>query len=224
MSENKIYSDNWSRIHAGLSACCAVNLYLRQSQYREFNYYMHFIKTTSLRPVIYLRYLKYLRCPKHLRCYGAIALSFLSVELFAETINCPADHHERGKKPPAGTEWQCLDKDGQPDGPWLTWYGSGQLMSERQMKSGKEHGRQRSWWPNGQLMMEGISYEGNRYKGFKYWSINGEPTQLNIETETVTKQVDETGKPLPTPSSPAPTTTTKTTSKATPADKTSVAK
>lgn len=107
-----------------------------------------------------------------------------------DNVTCPADHHERGIKPPAGTEWQCVDKNGQPDGPWLTWYDNGQLMSERQMKNGKEHGRQRSWWPNGQLMMEGISYEGNRYKGFKYWSINGEPTQLNIETETVTKQMD----------------------------------
>jgi hypothetical protein len=46
-------------------------------------------------------------------------------------------------------------------------------------------------------MMEGISYEGNRYKGFKYWSINGEPTELNIETETITKKVDETGKSSP---------------------------
>ncbi len=62
------------------------------------------------------------------------------------------------------------------------------------MRNGKEHGRQRSWWPNGQLMMEGISYEGNRYKGFKYWSIDGKPTELNIETETITKQADETGK------------------------------
>lgn len=133
---------------------------------------------------------------KSVRClffYTAITL-LLPAHLHAENVSCPADHHERGKKPPAGTEWQCIDKNGQPDGPWLTWYGNGQLMSERQMKNGKEHGRQRSWWPNGQLMMEGISYEGNRYKGFKYWSVSGEPTQLNIETETVTKKVDETQK------------------------------
>jgi hypothetical protein len=121
----------------------------------------------------------------------------LPLSLRAETQSCPPDHFERGKKPPLGTEWQCVDRDGLPDGPWLTWYTTGQLMSERHMKRGKEHGRQRSWWPNGQLMMEGISYEGNRYKGFKYWSINGEPTELNIETETITKKVDETGKSSP---------------------------
>ena len=138
-----------------------------------------------------------------------IALALLSslphaAELSAATkVTCPPDHRERGKQPPAGHEWQCLDKSGLADGPWLTWYDNGQLMSERQMKNGKEHGRQRSWWPNGQLMMEGISYEGSRYKGFKYWSINGEPTELDIKTETVTKKVDETGKPA----APAPSKT-----------------
>ena len=63
-------------------------------------------------------------------------------------------------------------------------------MSERNRKLGKEHGRQRSWWPNGQLMMEGISVDGNRYKGFKYWSITGQQTDLNIETETITKPLE----------------------------------
>lgn len=145
---------------------------------------------------------------KYCGCYCAVAMLLFSGGLQADSPSCPADHQERGKKPPAGTEWQCIDKKGQPDGPWLTWYGNGQLMSERQMKNGKEHGRQRSWWPNGQLMMEGISYEGNRYKGFKYWSIDGEPTQLNVETETVTKQVEETGKSLsPKATAPANRTT-----------------
>lgn len=116
--------------------------------------------------------------------------------------SCPVGHRERGDKPPKGIEWQCLDQNGQPDGPWLTWYSSGQLMSERQMKQGKEHGRQRSWWPNGQLMMEGISYEGNRYKGFKYWSIDGKPTELNIETETVTKTMNGAPSVTPAPNSP----------------------
>lgn len=141
---------------------------------------------------------------KYFWCYSAIAIFLLFSKSWAETPSCPADHQERGKKPPAGTEWQCLDKNGQADGPWLTWYSNGQLFSERQMKNGKEHGRQRSWWPNGQLMMEGISYEGNRYKGFKYWSIDGEPTDLKVETETLTKQVDEKGKPLPATSTPSP--------------------
>lgn len=126
-----------------------------------------------------------------------LVLSLLPTLSYAENQDCPPGHRQRGAKPPAGIEWQCLDLNGQPDGLWLTWYDNGQLMSERQMKQGKEHGRQRSWWPNGQLMMEGISYEGSRYKGFKYWSIDGEPTQLNIETETITKKVDETGKSTP---------------------------
>lgn len=130
------------------------------------------------------------------RCF-VIALALLSVsshgaEFVAEKkAICPADHRSIGAKPPAGREWKCVDSSGVADGLWLTWYDNGQLMSERSMKQGKEHGRQRSWWPNGQLMMEGISYEGNRYKGFKYWSINGEPTELNIETKTVTKKIDD---------------------------------
>ena len=160
--------------------------------------------------------------PNQRKILRSLLIAIAAMALFpipfshAEDSKCPADHRERGKKPPAGTDWQCVDKNGQPDGPWMTWYGNGQLMSERQMKNGKEHGRQRSWWPNGQLMMEGISYEGNRYKGFKYWSITGEPTELNIETETVTKQVDETGK---SPPSKATTPANKTTPAAKPAAK-----
>lgn len=130
------------------------------------------------------------------RCF-AIALALLSISSHAadpvaeKKAACPADHRSVGQKPPAGYEWKCVDSDGATDGLWLMWYTNGQLMSERAMKHGKEHGRQRSWWPNGQLMMEGISYEGNRYKGFKYWAINGEPTELQLETETVTKKIDD---------------------------------
>lgn|GEM_PF-900789 len=109
-----------------------------------------------------------------------------------ETPLCPPGNRAIGERPPKGTEWKCVNKDGLVDGPWLTWYDNGQLMSERRMKLGKEHGQQRSWWPNGQLMMEGISYEGNRYKGFKYWSITGAPAALDIKTETVTKSLDNT--------------------------------
>jgi len=105
----------------------------------------------------------------------------------ADSTACPPGNRSVGAQPPKGHEWKCVNKDGVPDGPWRTWYDGGQLMSERQMKLGKEHGRQRSWWPNGQLMMEGISVDGNRYKGFKYWSITGQPTDLNIETQTITK-------------------------------------
>ncbi len=135
-------------------------------------------------------------------CCVALAIAALPTALRAETPSCPPDHHQRGKRPPAGTEWQCLDQKGLADGPWLMWYDNGQLMSERQMKHGKEHGRQRSWWPNGQLMMEGISYEGHRYKGFKYWSMDGEPTELNIKTETITKKLDAGGKSAPAEISP----------------------
>lgn len=128
-----------------------------------------------------------------------IAIALAAVPVCAEkpiaekSVACPAGRRGVGQKPPAGREWKCVDSKGVADGPWLTWYANGQPMSERQMKSGKEHGRQRSWWPNGQLMMEGISYEGSRYKGFKYWSIDGEPTDLNIETETVTKKMNDKG-------------------------------
>lgn len=98
---------------------------------------------------------------------------------------CPAGTSAVGSAPPAGREWKCVAADGSVDGPWLTWYDSGQLMSERQLQKGREHGRQRSWWPNGQLMMEGVSYQGNRYQGFKYWTITGAPTELHMQTETV---------------------------------------
>lgn len=156
---------------------------------QEFIYYTHSagLYAASFQSVKYF-------CRRHAAIcarYIAIAMALLPISLRAETPPCPADHHALGKPPPAGTEWRCIDQNGVADGPWLTWYDNGQLMSERQMKHGKEHGRQRSWWPNGQLMMEGISYEGNRYKGFKYWSINGEPTELQLKTETVTKKIDD---------------------------------
>ena len=109
----------------------------------------------------------------------------------ATAAECPAGHNAVGQRPPAGNEWKCIDAKGDIDGPWLTWYANGQLMSERQMKRGREHGRQRSWWPNGQLMMEGVSVEGHRYQGFKYWTIDGQPTQLEVETETVTQKLDD---------------------------------
>lgn len=100
---------------------------------------------------------------------------------------CPKDHVVEGAQPPKGLEWKCTTKDGVVDGAWLTWYDDHQLLSERTMKLGKEHGRQRMWWPNGQLMMEGISVDGHRYKGFKYWTMDGAPTELEVETETVTQ-------------------------------------
>ena len=98
---------------------------------------------------------------------------------------CPAGTNAVGKAPPEGLEWRCATASGVPEGPWLTWYEGGQLMSERHMKKGREHGRQRSWWPNGQLMMEGVSVDGNRYHGFKYWSIDGTPAQFDVKTEKV---------------------------------------
>jgi hypothetical protein len=104
----------------------------------------------------------------------------------APPLTCPTGSRPEGAAPPQGSEWKCVDADGAATGPWLTWYGNGQLMSERRMKQGKEHGRQRSWWPNGQLMMEGISVEGHRYKGFHYWSITGAPAALDVHTETIT--------------------------------------
>lgn len=103
----------------------------------------------------------------------------------APALTCPAGSQPEGTAPPQGSEWRCVDAEGRANGPWLTWYASGQLLSERQMKDGKEHGRQRSWWPNGQLMMEGVSVEGHRYQGFRYWSITGEPTEVEVRTETV---------------------------------------
>lgn len=96
---------------------------------------------------------------------------------------CPAGSHPVGNAPPKGFEWRCENVGGVVDGPWLNWYESGQIMSERHMKSGREHGRQRSWWPNGQLMMEGVSVDGNRYQGFKYWGIDGSPARFETKTE-----------------------------------------
>lgn len=125
------------------------------------------------------------------------ALMLVANPLQAEVSPCPKDTHAEGAPPPTGLERKCVTASGLAEGPWLTWYSSGQLLSERNMKLGREHGRQRSWWPNGQLMMEGISYEGSRYKGFKYWSITGAPAELNIETQTVTKQLDPTPQPVP---------------------------
>lgn len=116
----------------------------------------------------------------------AFALASLAFSAGATSLPaCPANSHPLGAAPPKGFEWKCVGADEVVDGPWLTWYANGQLMSERHMKRGREHGRQRSWWPNGQLMMEGVSVEGHRYQGFKYWDISGRPTRLNVQTENV---------------------------------------
>ncbi|MDB6060385.1 MAG: hypothetical protein JWM78_488 [Verrucomicrobiaceae bacterium] len=131
--------------------------------------------------------------------YCLFTLALFAAPIHAEVPPCPPDTHSEGAAPPQGFERKCVTATGIAEGPWLTWYSSGQLMSERGMKQGREHGRQRSWWPNGQLMMEGISYEGSRYKGFKYWSINGAPAELNLETQTVTKQLDNKSQPAPRP-------------------------
>lgn len=124
---------------------------------------------------------------------GCIAATTLQA---APATTCPAGSHEQGQRPPAGNEWKCVDAHNRADGPWLTWYANGQLMSERQMKQDREHGQQRSWWPNGQLMMEGVSVDGHRYQGYKYWTIDGQPTQLEVETETVRQKLD-TKPPAP---------------------------
>lgn len=119
-----------------------------------------------------------------------IGLPLAAGMAFADIPPCPPGTTIEGAGPPAGLERKCVGADGLAEGPWLTWYGSGQLMSERGMKRGREHGRQRSWWPNGRLMMEGTSYEGNRYQGFKYWSIDGAPAALDVDTQTITRPLD----------------------------------
>jgi hypothetical protein len=124
-----------------------------------------------------------------------LLLMLIAAPAYAEIPPCPKDTRAEGAVPPAGFERKCVTAAGLAEGPWLTWYSSGQLLSERNMKQGREHGRQRSWWPNGQLMMEGVSYEGSRYKGFKYWSIDGASTELDIETQTVTKSLDAKSQP-----------------------------
>lgn len=91
---------------------------------------------------------------------------------------CPDGSRSVGAAPPAGLERYCLDARDQAQGTWLNWYESGQMMSARQMRDGREHGLQRSWWPNGQLMMEGVSMEGQRVQGFRYWSITGQAATL----------------------------------------------
>lgn len=113
-----------------------------------------------------------------------LTLALFATRVFAEPLpTCPKNSQPQGAAPPAGHEWKCVGAGDIPEGPWLTWYANGQLMSERHMKQGREHGRQRSWWPNGQLMMDGVSVEGHRYQGFKYWSVTGQPTTLTIQTE-----------------------------------------
>ncbi len=125
-------------------------------------------------------------------------LTLIAIPLHAEVPPCRKTHMPKVPRRRTDFERKCVTyASGLAEGPWLTWYSSGQLQSERSMKLGREHGRQRSWWPNGQLMMEGISYEGSRYKGFKYWSITGAPAELNIETQTVTKQMDTSQPPAP---------------------------
>ena len=121
-------------------------------------------------------------------CPGAVTTGFAGTP--AVLPACPAGTHATGKAPPAGLEWRCDNANNVPEGPWLTWYADGTLLSERHMKNGREHGRQRSWWPNGQLMMEGISVDGNRYKGFKYWGIDGTPSNIDVKTEVIERKLN----------------------------------
>jgi len=120
---------------------------------------------------------------------GVIAMGFAANP--SVLPDCPTGAHATGKSPPAGLEWRCDNASDVPEGPWLTWYADGTLMSERHMKNGREHGRQRSWWPNGQLMMEGVSVDGNRYKGFKYWGVDGTPSNIDIKTEVIEHKLNQ---------------------------------
>ena len=128
-------------------------------------------------------------------CYllsGSAAVVADQPALAADALpDCPPGTHATGTAPPVGFEWRCDNASGVPEGPWLTWYADGKLMSERHMKNGREHGRQRSWWPNGQLMMEGISVEGNRFKGFKYWGIDGAPSNIDVKTEVIEHKLNQ---------------------------------
>jgi len=143
----------------------------------------------------------FVTAPGFLLLAGFLVIGASSIATAAEPYTCPPGHQEQGRQPPAGLEWKCTTRDGVVDGPWVTWYDDHQLLSERNMKLGKEHGRQRMWWPNGQLMMEGVSVEGHRYQGFKYWSVDGTPTELEIQAETVTQPYQP---PKPAAAAPAP--------------------
>ncbi len=71
----------------------------------------------------------------------------------ANEIACPKGSAAVGSPPPFGVELKCQQAVGSLHGPYLYWYGNGQLMQELHYKNGREHGSQRSWWPNGQLMI-----------------------------------------------------------------------
>lgn len=107
---------------------------------------------------------------------------FSSLPLAGAEFSCPEGTELRGKAPPDGLEQKCVLTDGTLHGPYMHWYGSGQLMQSLHFDHGKEHGEQKAWWPNGNKMMEGTSMNGKRYQGFRYWDISGQESSLQFET------------------------------------------
>jgi antitoxin component YwqK of YwqJK toxin-antitoxin module len=61
-------------------------------------------------------------------------------------------------------------KDGKKDGPWVNYWGNGQLYSRGTYKDGKLHGPWVSYWENGQLSDQGTYKDGKLHGPWvSYW-------------------------------------------------------
>jgi hypothetical protein len=64
---------------------------------------------------------------------------------------CPKDTEQVGAEPPAGGVVWCEDADGRKQGPYRSWYDSGELEEEGQFQDGKRVGLWRFFDEKGEL-------------------------------------------------------------------------
>jgi MORN repeat protein len=64
---------------------------------------------------------------------------------------CPGNTEQVGAEPPAGEVIWCEDADGRKQGPYRSWYESGELEEEGQYRDGKREGVWRFYREDGEL-------------------------------------------------------------------------
>jgi len=65
-------------------------------------------------------------------------------------------------------------QNGEREGLWISWYGNGQKLSERNYRNGEAEGLWISWHPNGQKASEGNYRNGKKDGIWTYWYENGQ--------------------------------------------------
>lgn len=64
-------------------------------------------------------------------------------------------------------------KDGEKDGPWVSFFVNGNKMSEGEYRGGKKEGRWAQYWPNGNVKTEGTFVDGKYTDLYVCYHENG---------------------------------------------------